>query len=85
MLNSGLRCYRDAYILVSGTITNTGAGDEDIVRKADERKKRSNIKNCASFSDCISEINNTQIDNAKYIDVMIPMYNVIEYSFIQKT
>ena len=34
----------------------------------------------AQFTDCISEINNTQIDNAKYIDVVIPMYNLIEYS-----
>ena len=34
----------------------------------------------AQFTDCISEINNTQIDNAKYIDVVISMYNLIEYS-----
>ena len=32
------------------------------------------------FTDCISEINNTQIDNAKYIDVIMPMYNLIKYS-----
>ena len=38
------------------------------------------FKNCAPFIDCISEINNTQTDNAKYIDVVIPMYNLIEYS-----
>ena len=38
------------------------------------------FKNCAPFTDCISEINNTQIDNAKYIDVVMPMYNLIEYS-----
>ena len=31
------------------------------------------------FTDCISEINNTEIDNEKYIDVVIPMYNLIEY------
>ena len=43
---------------------------------------RSNIiiKNCASFTDCISETNNTQIDNAKYVDVVMPKYNLIEYS-----
>ena len=38
------------------------------------------FKNCAPFTDCISEINNTQIDNAKYLDVMMPMYGLIRYS-----
>ena len=38
------------------------------------------FKNCAPFTDCISEINNNQIDNAKYVDVVKPMYNLIEYS-----
>ena len=32
------------------------------------------------FTDCISEINNAQVDNAKYIDVVLPMHNLIEYS-----
>ena len=30
--------------------------------------------------DCISKINNTQIDNSKDLDVVMPMYNLIEYS-----
>ena len=38
------------------------------------------FKNCAPFINCISEINNTQIDNAKDIDIVMPMYNLIEYS-----
>ena len=38
------------------------------------------IKNCASFTNCISEINNTQTDNAKDIGIVTPMYNLIEYS-----
>ena len=38
------------------------------------------FKNCALFTDCKSEINNTQIDNAKGIDVVMPMYNLIEHS-----
>ena len=38
------------------------------------------FKNCTSFTDCISEINNTDIDNTKDIDVVIPMYNSIEYN-----
>ena len=38
------------------------------------------FKNCAPFTDCISEINNTQVDNAKHIDVLIPKYDLTEYS-----
>ena len=38
------------------------------------------FKNCAPFNKCISKINNTEIDNAQYIDIVMPMYNVIEYS-----
>ena len=38
------------------------------------------FKNCAPFTNCIREINNTQIDNAKDIDIVMPMYNLIEYS-----
>ena len=38
------------------------------------------LKNCASCTNWISEINNTQIDNAKDINIVMPMYNVIEYS-----
>ena len=38
------------------------------------------FKNCAPFTNCISEINNTQVDNAKDIDIVMPMNNLIEYS-----
>ena len=38
------------------------------------------LKNCAPFINCISEIDNTQIDNTKDIDIVMPMYNLIEYS-----
>ena len=48
--------------------------------QADERDKGVIFKNCAPFTNCISEINNTQIDNAKDIDIVMPMYNLIEYS-----
>ena len=37
------------------------------------------FKNCALFTDCIREINNIQVDNAKYINIVMPMYNLIEY------
>ena len=38
------------------------------------------FKNCVPFTNCITNINNTEIDNAKYIDIVMPMYNLIEYS-----
>ena len=80
MLKSSLCDYADAYILVSGRATITGAGDDDAERRADERDKGATFKNCAPFTKCISIINNTDIDNAKDIDILIPMYNLIEFS-----
>ena len=80
MLKSSLCDYSDAYILVKGTTANAGAGDDATARQADERDKGVAFKNCAPFINCISEISNTQIDNAKDIDIVMPMYNLIEYS-----
>ena len=80
MLKSSLCNYSDAYILVKGTITITGAGDDAAARQADERDKGLVFKNCAAFTNCISKINNTQVDNAKDIDIVMPMYNLIEHS-----
>ena len=78
MLKSSLCDYSDAYILVKGTISvnNTAAQ----VAAANNTNKKVIFKNCAPFTNCISEINNTQIDNAKDIDIVMPMYNLIEYS-----
>ena len=78
MLKSSLCDYSDAYILVKGTITanNTAATDVD----ANHINKKVIFKNCAPVTNCISEINNTQVDNAKDIDIVMPMYNLIEYS-----
>ena len=80
MLRSSLCDYSDVYIPVSGTITITGAGDDDAAKQVDERNKGVIFKNCGPFTDCISKINNTQIDHAKHIDVIMPMYNLIEYN-----
>ena len=80
MLRSNLCDYADSYILVKGTITITGAGDDAAARRADERNKGVTFKNCAPFTKCISRINNTDIDNAHDIDIVMPMYNLIEYS-----
>ena len=80
MLRSNLCDYADSYILVKGTITITGAGYDAAARRADERNKGVTFKNCAPFTNCISRINNTDIDNAHDIDIIMPMYNLIEYS-----
>ena len=66
MLKSSLCDYSDAYILARGKIIITGAGDDAAARQGDERDKDVAFKNCAPFTNCISEINNTQIDY-KYI------------------
>ena len=78
MLKSSLCDYSDAYILVKGIITlnNTIAAGAD----ANNTNKKVIFENCATFTNCISEINNTQVDNAKDIDIVMPMYNLIEYS-----
>ena len=78
MLKSSLCDFSDAYILVKGTITvnNTAAAGA----AANNTNKKVIFKNCAPFTNCISEINNTQIDNAKDIDIVMPMYNLTEYS-----
>ena len=80
MLKSSLCDYSDAYIPVKGEITITGAGDDAVARQADERDKGVAFKNCAPFTVYISEINNTQTDNCKDIDIVMPLYNLIEYS-----
>ena len=78
MLKSSLCDYSDAYILVKGTISfnNTAAPGA----AANNTNKKVIFKNCAPFTNCISKINNTQIGNAKDIDIVMPMYNLIKYS-----
>ena len=80
MLRSNLYDYADSYIIVKGTITITGAGDDAAARQADERDKGVTFKNCAPFTKCKSRINNTDIDNAHDIDILMPMYNLTEYN-----
>ena len=84
MLRSDLCDYTDTNIIVKGTMTITGAGDAAATRQADGRNKGAACKNCAPFTKCISRINNTDIDNAKDIDIVMLMYNLIEYSNIMQ-
>ena len=80
MLKSSLYDYTDAYIVVKGRITTTGAGEDAASRQADERNKGVIFKNRAPFTNCKSEINNTELDNAKDIDIVMPLHNFIKYS-----
>ena len=77
MLRSSLCGYSDAYILVKGNITvnNTAAANAD----ANNTNKKVIFKNCAPFTRCISKINNAEIDNAQYIDIVMQMDNLTEY------
>ena len=79
MLKLCLAGYSDAYIPASGTVTGVTTGT---TAKSNNRKNII-IENCAPFTNCISEINNTQIDNSKDIDIVMPMYNLIEYSNLE--
>ena len=73
MLRSSLCDYSDAYILAKGNISvnNTAAAGA---------AKKIIFKNCAPFTNCISKINNSKVDNAKDIDIVMSMYNLIEYN-----
>ena len=73
MLKPSLCDYSDAYMLVAETISveNIAAQGAD----AYNNTKKVVFKNYDPFTDCISEINNIQVDNAKNIDIVIPMYN----------
>ena len=80
MLKSRLCDYSDVYILVKGIITVTGQGANNATITADRNNKEKIFKSYALFTNCISKINNTQIDNAKNLNIVIPMYNLIECS-----
>ena len=74
MLRSDLCDFSDAYIVVEGTITIEGDNNPN------KRNKNLAFKNDAPFINCISKINGTKIDNAEDLDVVMPMYNLPEYS-----
>ena len=76
MLRSDLCDYSDAYIFVKGDITLEGDND------ANKRNKNLAFKNNAPFINCISKINGVKIDNAEDLDVVMPTYNLLEYSKI---
>ena len=78
MLRCSLCDYSDAYILIKGnkTVNNTDAA----VAAANNTNKKVIFKNFTPFTNCISKMNIIQIDNAEYIDIVMPMYNLTECS-----
>ena len=69
------------YVKASITVPSTTADDAPVKNA----NKKVTFKNCSPFTNCISEINNIQLDDAQDIDVVMPMYNLIEYTdFIRK-
>ena len=61
-------------------ISNAGTVASAAAIAVNRNNKQAVFKNCALFNDCITEINNLQVDNTKYLGVSMPMYNLIEYS-----
>ena len=80
LLKSGLCYYSNANVLAKGKITINGAGDDVAARQSNERNKGVIFKNCTPFINCKGEINNAKTDNAKNIDAVMPMYNMVKYS-----
>ena len=80
MLKSRLCNYSDAYILDQGRIAITGTVADAAARQEHERNKGLIFENCAPFTKCISQTNNTQLDDTKHLDILMPMYNLIEYN-----
>ena len=78
ILRSSLCDYSDAYILVKRTVTGENKAARDQQNNAANKKVI--FKNCAPFINCINRINNIQVDDAHDIDVVMSVYNLIEYS-----
>ena len=75
MLRSGLCYFRDAYIVVKGIVTVSA--DE---RDRDEMNRQNILNNNAPFISCISKINGVLFENAEDLDIVMPMYNLLECS-----
>ena len=74
VLKPNLCDYADAYILVDGTIR------AEVATAANAAATRLALKNCAAFTKCNLEINDEHADTAENLDIVMPMYNLIEYS-----
>ena len=74
MLRSDLCNYSDAYIVVNGIIDLLAAA----ANENDKAQKNVIFKNDTPFRSCISKINSTLIGNAEDVDIVMPMYNLLE-------
>ena len=72
--------YSDAYILVKGTITVPNTASADAV--VNNANKKAIYENCATFTNCISELNDKEVGDAQDIVVIMPIYNLIENSYV---
>ena len=85
-LESSLCDYSDAYVLVTGNITVTrtiaavAAGGDPQRKQPLDAATQMVFKNCAPFKDCRTDINDTFVDYADFINIKMPMYILIEYS-----
>ena len=84
-LEGSLCDYSNAYISVTGNITVTrtiasAGNDPDQINQPPLAATQVAFKNCAPFKSRITEINDTFVDEADFINVAMPMYNLIEYS-----
>ena len=81
MLRSDLCDYADVYILVNGMITVTANGDNNNANNIRDKRNRPLIlKNNAPFVSCITKINGELIEDAEDLDIVMPIYNLLEYS-----
>ena len=69
VLKSNLYDYNDAFILVRGDISVTASPQTQV-----------SFKNCVPFTKCITKIDGTTVDDAEYLDLLMAMYNLTEYS-----
>ena len=70
--------YSDSYIFVKGTITVPGTAAADAA--VNNTNRNVIFKNCGSYTDCITEINNPQIDDTQIMDVVMPLHNLRKHS-----
>ena len=78
MIRTNLCDFSDAYLLFKGTISVSNIAA--LGAAVNNTNKEMIFESCAPFSNCITKINNTQGENAEYIDIVLPMYNLIECS-----
>ena len=76
MIKSSLCDYKDASIIVKGSIDLLASA----ANENDKAQKNVTFKYNATFRSCISKVNSTLIDNALDLDIVMPMYNLLEYS-----